>query len=256
MVSKRAVATPEQVGKQRTTARERMAARRAIATSEERGKQRITTCERVAPERLVFVTETATERALPNCEATSSEKGGNTTKVTTTYDFCVDYLDAEGHDQSRDNDGHMHEGHEQLRGKRKKENNMDLEWPEPVPIALKMKCLKNFVKQMSMSSLAEGVCSLCNIRCYRRDLRHVPLRKIPSVHLLKVHNDLHEIILKTQQDRNSSTETGENLIDNVASRCLEHDQNTGCSCVIILLYIINCFFYRHQSKVLANVIHL
>ncbi|CAF5197773.1 unnamed protein product [Rotaria magnacalcarata] len=50
-----------------------------------------------------------------------------------------------------------------------------------------------------MSSLAESVCGICNTRRYKRDLRHVPLRKIPSIELLKIHPDLHSMIPKIQE---------------------------------------------------------
>ncbi|CAF3612934.1 unnamed protein product, partial [Rotaria socialis] len=52
---------------------------------------------------------------------------------------------------------------------------------------------------MSMDSLAESVCGICNVRLYKRDLRHVPLSKIPSIELLKIHPDLHSMIQKNQE---------------------------------------------------------
>jgi len=53
-----------------------------------------------------------------------------------------------------------------------------------------------------MISLSEGVCGICNVRCYKRDLRCVPLSKIPSIELLKVHNDLLNIIPGIQSMNN------------------------------------------------------
>ncbi|CAF5094622.1 unnamed protein product, partial [Rotaria magnacalcarata] len=50
-----------------------------------------------------------------------------------------------------------------------------------------------------MDSLAESVCGICNVRRFKRDLRHVPLSKIPSIELLKIHPDLHSMIPKIQE---------------------------------------------------------
>jgi hypothetical protein len=111
--------------------------------------------------------------------------------------------------------------------KKKKEKDYEIEWPEPIPIELKLKCLKNFIKQMSMSSLAESVCGICNIRCYRRDLHRIPLTKIPCIQLLRVHDDLHKIIVGTHQIQKVHTEVNTKLIDNIAPKILENNKSGG-----------------------------
>ena len=54
---------------------------------------------------------------------------------------------------------------------------------------------------MSMNFLAECTCGICNVRCYKRDMHHVPLNKIPSIELLRVHNDLKHVISVMQETR-------------------------------------------------------
>ena len=46
-------------------------------------------------------------------------------------------------------------------------------WPMPIEMECKINCMKNFIQQMSMDSLAEDVCGICNVRYYRRDLHLV-----------------------------------------------------------------------------------
>ncbi|CAF4234972.1 unnamed protein product [Rotaria magnacalcarata] len=83
--------------------------------------------------------------------------------------------------------------------KRKPNQDAKVDWPKPIDMDCKINCLKNFIRHMSMDSLAESVCGICNVRRYKRDLRHVPLSKVPSIELLKIHLDLHNIIPKIQE---------------------------------------------------------
>ena len=52
---------------------------------------------------------------------------------------------------------------------------------------------------MSMNFLAESTCGICNVRCYQRNMHHVPFNKIPSIELLRVHNDLKHVISVLQE---------------------------------------------------------
>ena len=109
----------------------------------------------------------------------------------------------------------------------KSTNNDNIEWPKAVNMDCKINCLKKFVQNMSMNSLAEGVCSICNARGYRRDLHHVPLAKIPSIELLKVHDDLFGIIPGIQQNNDLILNDNSNIIDNLHLSIAEHDRKAG-----------------------------
>ena len=87
-----------------------------------------------------------------------------------------------------------------------------VEWPKAVDIECKTRCLRKFIQQMSMTSLAEGVCGICNVRCSKRDLRCVPLDKVPSIELLRIHEDLHNIINDVQRTKNMNLKNNANSI--------------------------------------------
>ena len=88
-------------------------------------------------------------------------------------------------------------------------------WSRPVDMERKTSCLKNFIQQMSMSSLAQGVCGICNIRCYKRGLRCVPVDQIPSIELLKTHDDLRSIINATSRPKDLNLKKSDNVNGNV-----------------------------------------
>jgi hypothetical protein len=75
-------------------------------------------------------------------------------------------------------------------------------WPEPIPRDLKETCLQQFLQQMSMSVLAEATCAVCNVRTPAKDSKKVPISKVPNIHLLKVSEELKNLI------KNSSGGTG------------------------------------------------
>ncbi|CAF4206921.1 unnamed protein product [Rotaria sordida] len=54
--------------------------------------------------------------------------------------------------------------HQQETVKTKVQESNDFEWPKPIDIERKKNCLKDFIQHMSMSSLQEGVCGICNIQ--------------------------------------------------------------------------------------------
>ncbi|CAF4999187.1 unnamed protein product, partial [Rotaria sp. Silwood1] len=67
-------------------------------------------------------------------------------------------------------------------------------WPEPIPRDLKETRLQQFLEQMSMSVLAEATCAVCNIRTPTKDSKKIPISKIPNIHLLKVSEELKDLI--------------------------------------------------------------
>jgi hypothetical protein len=92
---------------------------------------------------------------------------------------------------------------------------IEVEWPKPADTECKTNCLKKFIQQMSMGSLAEGVCGICNIRCYQRDLRRVPLNKIPSIELLKTPEDLCSVVPCIQRTQNLHSNEKHNINNDV-----------------------------------------
>ena len=80
---------------------------------------------------------------------------------------------------------------------------------------------------MSMNSLAESVCSICNVRGYQRDFQRVPLAKIPSIELLKVHDDLCGIIPGMQQRNNPISSDKSSNIDSLYLSIAEHGRKAG-----------------------------
>ncbi|CAF4987609.1 unnamed protein product, partial [Rotaria sp. Silwood1] len=80
----------------------------------------------------------------------------------------------------------------------KKKNSSCSPWPEPIPRDLKETCLQQFLQQMSMSALAEVTCAVCNVRSLVQTSKKVPVSKIPNIHLLKVSDELKDLILSTQ----------------------------------------------------------
>ena len=73
---------------------------------------------------------------------------------------------------------------------------------------------------MSMQVLAEATCAVCNIRTPTKVLKKVPTSKIPNIHLLKVSNELKNLILSAQwsvpqHSNNYSTEVAEHVQSNI-----------------------------------------
>ena len=67
-------------------------------------------------------------------------------------------------------------------------------WPGPIPSDLKDTRLQQFLEQMSMSKLAEATCAVCNIRAPEKDSKKIPISKIPNIHLLKLPDELKDLI--------------------------------------------------------------
>ena len=66
-------------------------------------------------------------------------------------------------------------------------------WPEPIRRELKEARLQQFLKQMSMSALAEVTCVVCNIRTPAKDSKKIAISKIPNINLLKVSQELKDL---------------------------------------------------------------
>ncbi|CAF5068817.1 unnamed protein product [Rotaria sp. Silwood1] len=77
--------------------------------------------------------------------------------------------------------------------KKKNDSNYSC-WSEPIPHELKETRLLKFLQQMSMSVLADATCAICNVRTPIQQSKKVPLSKIPNIHLLKVSDELKNLI--------------------------------------------------------------
>ena len=62
-----------------------------------------------------------------------------------------------------------------------------------------------------MNSLAEGVCGICSVRCSKCDLRCVSLHKVPSIELLRIHEDFYDTITGIQRMNNMNLKNNANL---------------------------------------------
>lgn len=92
-------------------------------------------------------------------------------------------------------------------------------WPEPIARELKEARLQRFLEQMSMSTLAEVTCAVCNVRTPGKDSKTTPVRQIPNISLLKVSEELKDFINKHS---NEGTEISGN---NSAGKTTEHTES-------------------------------
>jgi hypothetical protein len=245
MASKRVAFTPEDVEKERAITRERMAAKRADSMPEQIEKRRAITRERMASKRLAFTPEEvekeqaaarqrmAIRRAATAAEEINYQETVNRDILTSESAGSTDVgsnMERSASAQvgvSRTNHTSTGKKHVEMTMKRVNEKEFQVNWPEQVRHELKIKCLKNLLKEMSMNSLAEGVCGICNRHCYKRDLHCLPLNKIPSVELLTAHNDLQATLLSTQKVHGFHSEiTGESTV-NITSNALENHRGAG-----------------------------
>ncbi|CAF4050661.1 unnamed protein product [Rotaria magnacalcarata] len=210
--ARRATMTPEEADRQRTLARKRSAARRAIMTSEEIQQERKTTRARNAttratltPKEVEQYRKLAAERTLVS-RATVSPRVAEEERIlarkrSAARRAAYKLEEAEQQREAARRSRHLSKilKNKQRVSKTGVYKNIKVEWPKAIDMECKTNCLKKFIQQMSMSSLAEGVCGICNVRCYKRDLRHVPVNKIPSIELLRTHEDLCNVIPDTQR---------------------------------------------------------
>ena len=236
--SRRASLTPGEIEKQRALTRERNATTRATLTSEQAEQQRALTRERNATTRATLTPEqaeqqrtlarerSATTRATLTPEQVEQHRALASARTMAARVTASPIIAEEQRVLARKRIAARRaaytpeEDEKQLEAARKRSRlqktlksrkgvpstgglkNIEVEWPKPVDMECKINCMKKFIGQMSMSSLAEGVCGLCNIRCYQRDLRRVPLNKIPSVELLKIPEDLCSVLPRIQRTEN------------------------------------------------------
>ena len=88
---------------------------------------------------------------------------------------------------------------------------LSAEWPKAIDMECKKNCLTRFIQQMSMNSLAEGICGICNVRCSKHNLRCIPLDKVPSIELLRIHEDLYDTITGIHRMNNMNLKNNANL---------------------------------------------
>ena len=192
--ARRVSATPEEIEQRRALDKERKAAKRTNATSEEIEQQRILNRKRNAARRVNATPEEIEQRRALTREETNIENTDNSKNKLS---------------RARTN------------------KNLEVEWPKPVEFEHKARCLKDFVLNMSMNCLGEDVCSICNIRSFKRERRCVPLAKIPSIELLKVHEDLRGIIPGKQITSHSLSTSGHETVIDFDRLVEEYDKNKG-----------------------------
>ncbi|CAF4505806.1 unnamed protein product, partial [Rotaria socialis] len=258
MAAKRAAATPEEAERQRILARERSAARRAALTQEKAEKQRTLAVDRSAARRALLTSEEVEQQRSIDREIHAARRAALTPKeVEQQRALAIDRSMAkratatpiEAEEQrvlARERTATRRAARvseeakqqqtvaykttrlqktvkqKQTVMKRKPNQDANVDWPKPVDMDCKVNCLKNFIQHMSMDSLAESVCGICNIRRYKRELRHVPLSEIPSIELLKIHPDLHNIIPKIQEINsfNSNDSNVQSSTNNQSFTCI------------------------------------
>lgn len=86
-------------------------------------------------------------------------------------------------------------------GQKKNNTPISLRWPEPIAGSLKETCLQRFRDRMSMSTLAEIVCAICNVRSPRETSKAVPTSTVVGNELLKVSDETNAFIMSTQLPR-------------------------------------------------------
>ncbi|CAF4724982.1 unnamed protein product, partial [Rotaria magnacalcarata] len=235
MAAKRAAATSEEAERQRILARERSAARRAAATSEEAERQRILAGERsaarraaltpkeVEQQRILAVDRSMTKRATAT-PIEAEEQRVLARERTAARRAARVSEEAKQQQTVACKTTRLQKNVKQKQTVMKRKPNQDakVDWPKPVDMDCKINCLKNFIQHMSMDSLAECVSGICNTRRYKRDLRHVPLSKIPSIELLKIHPDLHSMIPKIQEINsfNSNDSNVQSSTNNQSFTCI------------------------------------
>ncbi|CAF1642845.1 unnamed protein product, partial [Adineta ricciae] len=179
----RAALTPDQAARQRVIEQERSEARRSTLSSEEVERQRALARDRsMARRAIASPAESEAQRVLAR-ERSSTRRAFAAAQ-------SAEQLETSGEKQNRSQE-HIDR---KTAAAHRKTDSVEVDWPKPVDLECKKSCLKNFIQSMSMKALEEGVCSICNISCYKRDLRCVPYNKIPSIELLKAHDDLYNMI--------------------------------------------------------------
>ncbi|CAF4331891.1 unnamed protein product, partial [Adineta steineri] len=84
-------------------------------------------------------------------------------------------------------------------------------WPAAIPQKVKENCLSEFNKRMSMDSLREQICVVCNSRHNEKTMHNVLLSNINDG-LLKPHQSLHEMIPGIRSANAQDTDFDEEMI--------------------------------------------
>jgi hypothetical protein len=100
-------------------------------------------------------------------------------------------------------------------------------WPASISSDLKRKCLQQFIQQMSMAELAETVCAVCNMRASEKKGKKLPLSKIPNIHLLKVSDEIKDLIAAIQPTMPQyPKKDAKNFRNDNSKEATGHDQST------------------------------
>ena len=199
--------TGEEIEQQRILAQERSAARRVSATEKEIQKQRALAAERMITVRATASPIVAEEQRVQARNRSTTRRANNSTEEGEQHRALVRQKYNREKTSKQKN----------LENKRGKSQCAHVEWPRPADLERKKSCLENFIQQMSMSSLAQSVCGICNIRCYNRNVRCVPLDQIPSIELLETHQDLRTIINNARTPQELHFKTNNNMNGNMNS---------------------------------------
>ena len=105
-------------------------------------------------------------------------------------------------------DGHIMSDFTQLQNSKKKNKSSNYSpWPEPLSRDLKEACLKKFLRQMSMSVLAEATCAVCNVRTPMQKSKKIAVSRIPNIDILIVPEDLKALIENLQSTAQKHSDT-------------------------------------------------
>ncbi|CAF1641912.1 unnamed protein product [Rotaria magnacalcarata] len=235
IAARRALLTPEEVEQQRSIDREIHAARRAALTPKEVEQQRVLAVDRSMTKRATATPIEAEEQRVLARERTAARRAARVSEEAKQQQ-TVAYKTTRLQKTVKQKQTVM---------KRKPNQDAKVDWPKPVDMDCKINCLKNFIQHMSMDSLAECVCGICNIRRYKRDLRHVPLSKIPSIELLKIHPDLHSMVPKIQEINsfNSNDSNVQSSTNNQSFTCING------------MFFYEAGFYRTVDRKKRSLIH-
>jgi len=98
----------------------------------------------------------------------------------------------------------------------KKQTSIRPSWPEPISRDLKVNCLQQYLQQMSMRELTEATCAVCNVRTPVQKSKQMPVSKIPHINLLKVSDELKDLITINQSSvpQQSNRDIGLSVNDN------------------------------------------
>lgn len=238
--ARRAAFTQEEIEQERVISRERTAVRRATLTPDEIEHQRTLSRERNAAKRATFTPEEidrhrafAAVRSMSK-RATASPKEAEEERILARNRSAARRATYTSDELKQQRELARERNRLQNIEKRKKKmknrgihTGNGIEWPNSIEMECKITCIKNFIQQMSMNSLVEGVCGICNVRCYMRDLHHVPFNKIPSIELLTIHNDLKSLIPQTQKVNSSYSNDKINWNHDVGLALARDDKEKG-----------------------------